>query len=107
MTSHSRMCARVVVVVVVVALGAVACGSPYVFKKDEFDREAESFGKEPKDRDFVTVCYSHWESTPEQALEIAEEECRRYGKKAGFADRRFDNCPLTTPVEATFACTEG
>jgi len=93
-------------IILVFTLGLAACGSPYVYKKDEFDRESDKFGKEPEDRDFVTICYSHWESTPEHALEIADEECGKFGKKAHFADQRFDSCPLNTPVEATFACTK-
>lgn len=97
---------RSVVVLVLLAMGLGACGAPYVYKRDEFDRESKSFRKVPEDRDFVTVCYSHWESTPEQALEIAANECGKYGKTARFADQRFYNCPLNTPVEATFACVK-
>lgn len=98
------MRARATAMILVLAMGLAACGSPYVYKKDEFDRESDKFGKEPEDRNFVTICYSHWESTPEQALEIAESECGKYGKTARLTDQRFYNCPLTTPVEATFSC---
>ncbi len=98
---------RAVTTVLVLALGLSACGPPYVYTPAEFDRESDSFGKQPEDRDFVTICYSEWESSPEQALEIAENECGKYGKSARVADQRFFNCPLTTPVEATFACTNG
>lgn len=101
------MGARAAALVLALAVGLAACGSPYVYKKDEFDRESETFGETPEDRDFVTICYSHWESTPERALEIAEDECGKYGKTARFADQRFYNCPLNTPVEATFACIKG
>lgn len=98
---------RTLSVLIACAVAFTACGAPYVYKKDEFDRESDSFGKEPADRDFVTICYSHWESTPERALEIANEECSKFGKKARFADQRFGSCPLSTLVEATFACTKG
>lgn len=101
------MGARAAALVLALAVGLAACGSPYVYKKDEFDRESETFGKTPADRDFVTICYSQWEGTPERALEIAEDECGKYGKTARFADQRFYNCPLNTPVEATFACIKG
>ena len=103
MTTTSRWTMAVLVVLAMV-LGA--CGAPYVYKKGEFDRESETFGKEPEDRNFVTICYSHWESTPEEALEIAEAECGKFGKTARFADQRFYRCPLNTPIEATFACTK-
>ncbi len=97
---------RTVATVLVLAMGLSACGPPYVYKKAEFDRESDTFGKQPEDRDFVTICYSEWESTPEQALEIAETECGKFGKAARFADQRFFSCPLSTPIEATFACTK-
>lgn len=100
------MSARTMALLVGLAVGLSACGAPYVYKKDEFDRESDTFGKEPEDRDFVTICYSHWESTPEQALEIADAECGKYGKTARFADQRFYKCPLNTPIEATFSCTK-
>lgn len=101
------MVARMLAMTMAMAVGLVACGSPYVYTKDEFDRESDSFGEVPEDRNFVTICYSHRESTPEQALEIAEDECAKFGKIARFADQRFYRCPLNTPVEATFVCTGG
>jgi hypothetical protein len=95
---------RAVAVLAVLAMGLGACGAPHVFTEDEFDREAEDFRKAPEDRDFVTVCYSDWESTPAEALEIAEAECGKYGKTARLVTERFYKCPLNTPTEARFAC---
>lgn len=102
-----RRAPALLVVFAVLAVGLGACGAPHVFTKDEFNRESEDFRKAPEDRDFVTVCYSDWESTPAQALEIAEAECGKYGKTARLVTERFYKCPLNTPTEARFACIKG
>jgi hypothetical protein len=89
---------------IVVAIAACGETRPYVYKEKEFDREAEDFNKEPKDRDSVTICYNKQSTTPEVVFELASTECGKYAKRARPTHQGFGDCPIATPVEAHFAC---
>jgi hypothetical protein len=99
---------RLAVLCLSIGVAIAACEEirPYVYKYKEFDREAEDFNKEPKDRDSVTICYNSLSTTPETAFDMANTECGKYGKHAEAGDRSFGDCPLATPVEAHFACVK-
>jgi hypothetical protein len=91
---------------IALVLGVAGCGStdPYVYKKDEFKRTAETFNKEPTDRDEVTICYNGMGTTDKQVEAIAQQECGKFAKQAVATGETFGVCPLMTPVEAQFAC---
>ncbi len=77
---------------------------PYVLHKDEFNRQAETFGKEPTDIAKVVVCYNKRNSTPRQIRDLAGAECRKFNKVAKFDRQDLQTCPLATPVSAYFSC---
>jgi hypothetical protein len=87
-------------------LGLGGCGEtrPYIYKRDEFNRKSETFNKEPKDRDSVTICYNELSTTAEIVFEMANTECAKYGKQARRTYQDFGDCPIATPMEAHFAC---
>lgn len=89
------------------AVGSGACGSadPYVYKHDEFDRNSPTFNKQPADRNEVTICYNAIVASHARLLEMAEQECGKFGKTARRQGESFGRCPLLTPVEGHFACT--
>lgn len=89
-------------------LAAAGCGATdaYIFKPDEFDRDAKTFNKELTDREDVTVCYNGLVTTDKRVEEMADAECRRFGRVAVVAGETFEQCPLLTPVEARFACVK-
>ena len=91
---------------IMVAIAACAEIQPYIYKKKEFDRDAEDFNKEPKDRDSVTICYNSLSTAPETAFDLANTECGKFGKQAQASNQSFGDCPLATPVEAHFACVK-
>jgi len=97
---------RLVVLCLSLAVAIGACGetSPYVYNRGEFDRESDTFNKEPEDRDSVTVCYNKLDTTPEVVFELASTECGKYAKQARPTYQGFGDCPIATPVEAHFAC---
>jgi hypothetical protein len=77
---------------------------PYVYKEDEFNRESETFFKEPDDRDFVTICYSPLTADTPRRYELAKETCGKYGKTAVYDGRSAGSCPVLIPVEAVYRC---
>jgi hypothetical protein len=97
---------RLVVLCLSLAITIAACSEtrPYVYMKGEFDRESDTFNKEPEDRDSVTICYNKLNATPEVVFELASTECGRYAKRARATHQDFGDCPIATPVEAHFAC---
>jgi len=88
------------------AVAIAACGEtrPYVYKRGEFNRESDTFNKEPEDRVSVTICYNELATTPEVVFELANTECGKYAKRARSTYQSFGDCPLATPVEAHFVC---
>lgn len=86
------------------SLAACAATAPYVYIKDEFDRTRPGFGSAPEDITEVMVCYNSLRSGQELIRQIADSECRRFGKLA--RPRRFDflTCPLAVPTLAEFDC---
>jgi len=88
------------------ALSACAV-EPYVYTADEFNRGSSTFKVVPQDISAVTVCYSSRNTTPERVRTLAEQECARFGKQARITKQTFGECPLATPVTATFQCSSG
>lgn len=97
---------RLAVLCLTLAVAIAACAEtrPYVYKRDEFNREAMDFNREPEDRDSVTICYNELGTTPEVVFELANTECGKYAKRARPTHQSFGDCPIVTPVEAHFAC---
>ena len=93
-------------IAVVATLAACGATEPYVYKKDEFNRNAKTFNKEPEDRSEVTICYNDLGTSGKRVANMAEEECAKFGKTAGRDHETFGACPLLTPVEARFACVK-
>ncbi len=92
---------------VVLCLALAGCSAaPFVHKGNEFDRSAPDFATEPDDIAAVTVCYSNVNTAPENVLDVARAECAKAGKKPRFSGQGYENCPLSTPVSAHFACVK-
>ncbi|MGF1640180.1 MAG: hypothetical protein ACFCUO_04455 [Rhodospirillales bacterium] len=97
---------RLAVLWLSIAVATAACGEirPYVYKRDEFNRDAPDFNKQPVDRETVVICYNNLTTSGLIAFDIASAECARYGKLAQPVRETFGDCPLATPMEAHFAC---
>jgi hypothetical protein len=93
-------------IAVVTALAGCGATDAYVYKKDEFDRDAKTFNKEPKDRNEVTICYNGVGTSDKRVADMAEQECVKFGKTARPENEVFGDCPLLTPIEARFACVK-
>ena len=82
-----------------------ACGGqPYIHLAKEYDRESETFLKSITDRDDVTICYAKRKTKPRVISQMAETECRRFGKITRFRKQTLQTCPLATPIAAVFDC---
>lgn len=84
--------------------GGCAWTDPYVYDTQEFNRDAAEFGKELEDRTTVSICYNKRTTTPQQVLELAQNECGRFQKVAFFNGQDRLECPLFTPALAKFFC---
>jgi hypothetical protein len=97
----------------VVALSAVllttgcAAPPPYIHREGEFNRELPTFAKEPLNIDSVIICYNKYGTKPEIVANMASAECARFNKKAEFLRQSLDQCPLSTPMAAVYACVRG
>lgn len=102
-----RMILAPLVIVLLIAAVASGCGGtdPFVFRKNEFDRNDANFNKPLADREDVTICYNGMGTSDRQVASLAEEECRRFGKLAEAAGESFGECPLLVPVAARYLCT--
>jgi len=90
---------------VLLAATLSACAAqPYVHHAGEFNREATGFGQEVTDISQAIVCYSPSSTTPEQVMDLAIEECGKFGHSARFEEQRYSDCPITTPVSAVYLC---
>lgn len=84
-----------------------ACAKPpYIHNEAAYNRDHDDFGKVRTDRDEVTVCYHRNATTPREVAQLAEAECRAFGKTAVPRDQDISTCPLTTPVAAHFDCAD-
>ena len=79
--------------------------APYIYKVDEFDRNNPNFAKEIKDRSTVEICYHKQMTTPEVLIQMAKDECQRFGKKALFVRHRELQCSVAAPAMAEFICS--
>lgn len=77
---------------------------PYVYKAEEFNRNAPTFRKEPADLDQVTVCFSGLAASKAKVDSMAEAACEKHGKVARNRRDSIGVCPLMTPWEAQFDC---
>ena len=50
------------------------------------------------------ICYSSWNSTPEEILELAEKECAKIGKKATYIGQTKYTCRAFMPHHAYYEC---
>ena len=73
----------------------------------EFNRELPTFAKEPLNIDSVIICYNKYGTKPEIVANMASAECARFNKKAEFLRQSLDQCPLSTPMAAVYACVRG
>ena len=84
-----------------------ACESPaYIHSKSEFNRNSPDFNRDIKDRDELTICYNKSDNTPQDVLEMAKDECGKFGKSARFIDQDRITCPLSNPIAANFTCAK-
>jgi len=90
--------------IMVVALTACSRQEPYIFKADEFNRDNKNFAKELKDRSTVEICYNKRYTSPKILLQIATDECRRFGKQAHFSKSKTLECSISAPAMSQFWC---
>ena len=102
----SRLAARLLVVGGVLLVAACSAPAPYVFRVDEFNRDAPGFGRLADDIESVSVCYSKFGTTAQGIREMAQAECGRYDKRAEFRYQDYSSCALMTPSHAVFACVK-
>lgn len=86
------------------ALAGCSGGAPYVLHPNEFNRDDQNYGVEPKDIEKVTICYAKSSTTPDDVRKLAQNECAKFKKNAIFIKQDYTNCPATTPVSAHFDC---
>ena len=101
-----RFMARLVVILGPLLIAACSLSEPYVFKKDEFNREAPGFGRKAKDIAEVTICYNKFGTTPEAIRQLAQTACAKFEKNASYSHQDYRECPLLTPRRAVFACVK-
>ncbi len=103
-----RLSVSIAAILLVLATGAcgVVSDEPYIYKANEFNRDAANFGEELTDRDSVAICYRKRGTTPETVRSMAETECGRFEKVAVFNSQDLLTCPIGTPVRATFLCVD-
>ena len=87
-----------------VLLGACGLTQPYVYDTAAYNREDPNFAKTPKTRSHVTVCYSKYGTKQAEVVRLAAETCGLYGAGVQFVSNSYVQCPMATPVGATFAC---
>ena len=104
MTAAHRRSLVSLTLTVCVALAGIAGCAPYIYDPQEFNRERADFGREPKDRSEVNVCYFTRTTSPQDILAIAEAECGKFGKAAQYRYSEVGECPFATPTLARFAC---
>lgn len=88
------------------ALGACELPPPHIHHPQEFNREAEGFGKEPEDTKEVTICYNTKTATPADVARMARNECAKFGRVARLKGQDALECPLLTPVGARYTCVK-
>ena len=88
----------------VAATEGCAWPEPYVYRFQEFERGLANFGKEPAERRSVGICYNKKNATPERIADMARAECAKYGRVARYIGQKRLECPITTPMEAVYAC---
>jgi len=88
----------------VIVLTACSRQDPYIYKADEFNRNNANFAKELKDRTTVEICYNKRYTTPKLLLQMATDECRRFGKRALFSKSKTLECSVSAPAQAVFWC---
>lgn len=94
----------VLFVILASALGGCAATEPYIYKAEEFNRDAPTFRKEPLDLTRVRICFSGLNQSAAQLDAMAEAACAHYGKMARNRRDRIGVCPLLTPWEARYDC---
>ena len=90
--------------VFLLALSGCADPEPYIFRSNEFDRGAPSFGRDPTDVKTVTICYNRRITSPSELQEMARAECAKFDKVALYTQGSFLNCPILLPLGAYFNC---
>jgi hypothetical protein len=87
-------------------VGLTACSEvePYIYKAGEFNRNNPFFAKEPMDISSVNICYNKSSTTPNILLQMATDECTRFGKQAVFVKHETLACTILAPAQAQFAC---
>ena len=78
----------------------------YIYNPGEFNRERADFGQELSDRDRVSICYHKGSTTPKMLIQMAEDECRRFGKKQKFKKNQVLMCSISTPALISFECID-
>jgi hypothetical protein len=97
-------------VLAVVAFAAVGggCGTtdPYVYKYDEFNREAAQFNKPLQEGADVKICYNALGTSDAEVQRIANDRCAEIGRAATKTGIDFGACPLLTPNIQVFRCVD-
>tara|TARA_S200000501_G_scaffold180290_1_gene169698 strand:- start:3958 stop:4287 length:330 start_codon:yes stop_codon:yes gene_type:complete len=76
----------------------------YIYDPHEFNRERADFGRELTDRTEVSICYHMGSTTPQMLEQMADDECRKFNKKAKFKKNQILICSVSTPALIHFDC---
>jgi len=89
-------------------LFASACEAPpaFVYIEDEFNRESDFFLKKVTSRDNIIICYHKSGTTPQEITALANNECKKFSKRAVFAEQNLQVCPLVAPISASYNCID-
>ena len=84
------------------------CGNreAYIYDPEEFNREKADFGRELTDRAEVSICYHKGSITPKMLIQMAKDECRRFGKKPKFKKNQVLVCSISSPALISFDCID-
>ena len=85
-----------------------ACEAPpaFVHNKDEFNRESDFFLKKVTSLDNVIICYHKLGTTPQEVSVLANNECKKFSKRAVFIEQNLQECPLIAPISVSYNCVD-
>ncbi|MBH88822.1 MAG: hypothetical protein CMF71_06325 [Magnetovibrio sp.] len=95
---------RFFIYVKVLILISACSTSPYVHRADQYNRSSDDFGRTITDISQVVICYNTFNSTPDEIVKLALDECKRYGKSASFLKQDYGICPITAHMSASYTC---
>lgn len=73
-------------------------------RRNAGEDDPEKFWTGESEPERPAICYSSWNSTPEEVLELANQECAKIGKKAEYLGQTDYTCRAFMPHHAYYEC---